>query len=695
MLGNGDGTFRQAGIYSGFSFGGIGDFDGDGLLDVAAVAWQGNYSYSNFVIFHGNGDGTLQQGNTYNAIPLPQSHANYEMVGEFLSSAVDLNGDGKLDLLAEDCVLTGNGDGTFNRIPRARSNLRLLDSYMADFNGDGNPDVLVEADNNDNPPYFAVFYGNGDGTFSSENALDSKNADWMMIGDFNNDGRLDLNPSILQVGISPAAVLSSTSINFAAEPIGSISPSQKVTLTSSGNAPLTIQLIEATGDFGETNNCPLNTAIPVGYSCSVSVTFTPTQFGLRIGTVTFQDNAANSPQTVSLSGVGISPTTTLLGSSSNPSAFGQTVTFKASVTSQSSGTPTGTVTFTNGSTAMCNGVTLSGGIATCTYSTLPVGSDIVTATYSGDSNFSGSSGSVSQTINKTIPTTTLTSSLNPSGLGQPVTFTAQITPQYGGQATGTVTFKDGSTPLGSTGVSGNAASLTTSGLALGTHSVNAIYSGDSNFTGSTSNTVTQVVQGPYGVVSPTTVNFGVVKVGQTSKQQIITLKNTGTAQLVVSDISISGYFALPVNKCAAGVKPGTHCNVYVTFTPHAAETETGTLTFRDNASNSPQTVSLTGVGTDVTATVTTLASSPNPSVQGQAVTFTAVVVPAPPGGETVSFMKGKTVVGTGTLSGGSAEFVTSTFKVGTTSLTAVYGGDSQFARSTSKVLKQVVKKASE
>jgi hypothetical protein len=244
-------------------------------------------------------------------------------------------------------------------------------------------------------------------------------------------------------------------------------------------------------------------------------------------------------------------------------------------------------------------------------------------------------------------------------------------------------------------VSGNAASLTTSGLALGTHSVNAIYSGDSNFTGSTSNTVTQVVQGPYGVVSPTTVNFGVVKVGQTSKQQIITLKNTGTAQLVVSDISISGYFALPVNKCAAGVKPGTHCNVYVTFTPHAAETETGTLTFRDNASNSPQTVSLTGVGTDVTATVTTLASSPNPSVQGQAVTFTAVVVPAPPGGETVSFMKGKTVVGTGTLSGGSAEFVTSTFKVGTTSLTAVYGGDSQFARSTSKVLKQVVKKASE
>src|SRR5208282_5224280 len=92
----------------------------------------------------------------------------------------------------------------------------------------------------------------------------------------------------------------------------------------------------------------------------------------------------------------------------------------------------------------------------------------------------------------------------------------------------------------------------------------------------------------------------------------------------------------------------------------------------------------------------TVSSSPNPSTYGQAVIFTAAVtsiVGAPPDGETVSFMKGKTVLGTGTLSGGSATFTTSTLKVGTTSVTAVCGGDSKFAGSTSKPVKQVVEKA--
>ncbi len=96
-----------------------------------------------------------------------------------------------------------------------------------------------------------------------------------------------------------------------------------------------------------------------------------------------------------------------------------------------------------------------------------------------------------------------------------------------------------------------------------------------------------------------------------------------------------------------------------------------------------------------TKTTTTLSSSPNPSTYGEPVTFTAVVTPAPPDGETVSFMKGKTVLGTGTLSGGSASFITSTLKVGTTSVTAVYGGDSDFEGSKSKPVKQVVEKAGE
>jgi uncharacterized repeat protein (TIGR03803 family) len=98
------------------------------------------------------------------------------------------------------------------------------------------------------------------------------------------------------------------------------------------------------------------------------------------------------------------------------------------------------------------------------------------------------------------------------------------------------------------------------------------------------------------------------------------------------------------------------------------------------------------------ATKTTLTSSPNPSVYGQVVTFTAAVVSnmglgVPPDGEIVSFMRGTTVLGTGSLSGGSASFTTSKLKVGTFLIKAVYGGDSNFGGSTSKAVSQVVTQA--
>lgn len=117
---------------------------------------------------------------------------------------------------------------------------------------------------------------------------------------------------------------------------------------------------------------------------------------------------------------------------------------------------------------------------------------------------------------------------------------------------------------------------------------------------------------------------------------------------------------------------------YVTVT-----TPSGTLT-----SNAPFLF-----GTALIATTTTLSSSPNPSTSGQAVTFTAVVsshAGAPPDGESVSFMKGTTVLGTGTLSGGAASYTTSALAVGTTSVKAVYGSDAYFKGSTSAVVRQVV-----
>jgi poly(3-hydroxybutyrate) depolymerase len=98
----------------------------------------------------------------------------------------------------------------------------------------------------------------------------------------------------------------------------------------------------------------------------------------------------------------------------------------------------------------------------------------------------------------------------------------------------------------------------------------------------------------------------------------------------------------------------------------------------------------------VTATKTVISSALNPSVYGQTVTFSAVVSSskgAPPDGETVSFLKGNTVLGTGTLSVGSASFTTSTLAGGTVALVAMYAGDSNFGSSRSATLKQVVSAA--
>jgi uncharacterized repeat protein (TIGR03803 family) len=106
--------------------------------------------------------------------------------------------------------------------------------------------------------------------------------------------------------------------------------------------------------------------------------------------------------------------------------------------------------------------------------------------------------------------------------------------------------------------------------------------------------------------------------------------------------------------------------------------------------NSGTVFKLTPSGT-ATATTATLTSSLNPSTYGAEVTFTAVVTPAPPDGETITFERGSTVLGTGTLSGGSASYNISTLPLGTSAVKAVYGSDGDFGASTSNTVEEVVK----
>jgi hypothetical protein len=187
-------------------------------------------------------------------------------------------------------------------------------------------------------------------------------------------------------------------------------------------------------------------------------------------------------------------TTTTLSSSLNPSAYGQTVVFTATVTSSAGAPPDGeTVTFKQGTTVLRT-KSLSGGTAIFSISTLAVGTKQVTAVYRGDSNLAGStSKDVNQVIKKARTTTTLASSMNPSKVGQSVTFTASVTPEFSGTPTGKVAFYDGTKKLGSVTLSGGAATFKTSKLTSGRHSITATYNGSTSFDGSSPALVTQTV----------------------------------------------------------------------------------------------------------------------------------------------------------------------------------------------------------
>ncbi len=228
---------------------------------------------------------------------------------------------------------------------------------------------------------------------------------------------------------------------------------------------------------------------------------------------------------------------TVLTSSLNPSRFGQAVTFTATVTA-SNGAPTGTVAFLDGTETIGSG-TLTNGSATYLTTALAAGSHAVTAVYGGSGNFGGSkSATVTQIVNQAVATLTVSSSQNPSRVGSPITFTANVSGS-GGTPTGTVTFKDGTTVLGTSPLNGGVSTFVTSALASGTHPITASYGGDSSYGSVASAPFNQVVNG--GLVTPTailTVNKTVAKVGDVITFQVAVSSPNGpvpTGSITVSD----------------------------------------------------------------------------------------------------------------------------------------------------------------
>jgi Bacterial Ig-like domain (group 3)/Cep192 domain 4 len=195
--------------------------------------------------------------------------------------------------------------------------------------------------------------------------------------------------------------------------------------------------------------------------------------------------------------------------------------------------------------------------------------------------------------------TTLVSSLNPSTVGQAVTFTATVKPASIGTPTGSVTFKDGTTTLGTSALSSGIAKFTTSTLPVGTHSITAVYGGDATFLSSTSAALSQVVNTGTGTpavtFTPTSLSFTQQLVGAKSAAKPVTLKNSGTGALTISSIVAVGNFS-QTNNCPASLASGLTCTISVSFTPSITGKVLGEVTVTDNAPGTTQEIGLSGNG---------------------------------------------------------------------------------------------------
>jgi len=386
-----------------------------------------------------------------------------------------------------------------------------------------------------------------------------------------------------------------------------------------------------------------------------------------------------------------------LGSLSNPSVFGQSgVLFTATVASES-GTPrNGTVQFTTNGANFGAAVPLTSGSANSAAlpKYLASGSYTVTAVYSGDTNFITSTSTLTQTVSQAGSAVTVASSSSPSLFGQSgVTFTATVASESGTPRYGTVQFTTNGVNFGGavTLASDSATSVALPKyLPTGSYLVTAVYSGDTNFSTSTSATITQTVNQAGSAVaiassSPTSVY------GQSVVTIVATVSNSwggtpraGTVQFTTNGMNYGGSVILTGGMASVALPKYLPAGSYAVTAVYSGDTNFGTST----SPTITQTVNQASSALAVT-------SSANPSIYGQnAVTIMATVTSASgtPRHGTVQFSTNGVPFGAPvTIATGSASVALSKYlPAGGYAVTAAYSGDANFSMSTSGSLMQTV-----
>ncbi len=260
--------------------------------------------------------------------------------------------------------------------------------------------------------------------------------------------------------------------------------------------------MDLTGNFtlgasaqGGPLDCAAQMTLAAGATCVAQVVYAPLAVGNDAGNLTIASNATSGSTAIQLAGVAAQDTSsTTLAVSPALANVGQTVTLTATVARQygSSVAPTGTVTFTSGSTTLGSMTMGTDGTAVLTVSNLAAGVYSIYATYSGDANYVGSSSYVqSLTVSATpVPVVTVASSVSSLAQGASVTLSATVTP-YAGTVTpsGPVTFENGSMVLGTATLdaSGKASLTTTALLPPVMDTIYAAYGGDATYIAALSN----------------------------------------------------------------------------------------------------------------------------------------------------------------------------------------------------------------
>jgi N-acetylneuraminic acid mutarotase len=437
----------------------------------------------------------------------------------------------------------------------------------------------------------------------------------------------DLNDDLWMLSasdVTPVVSLSTTSLSFGSVQVNTASASQSATLTNTGNEALSISGIAVTGKYASsfdlTNTC--GSTLAAGASCTIHEHFAPTVEGPLTATLTINDNASRSSQSIALSGTGLAPEVSL---SATSLSFGL-VPVNTAGASQSV-----TLTNTGNEGLLFSSISVSGASSMYQF-----------ANNCGSSLAAGASctihGHFAPTILGDCPATI---TIKDNAASSPQSILLSGTGEGPGVALSAATLSFGSVDAGSSSASqlvtlrnsGDDTLYITSIHVTGADASSYIFANNCGFlapgdkctihghfsptqsgvlTAAAVTITDNAIGSPQGIalrgtgvsapgasLSATSLSFGTVKVGTGSASQSVTLTNNGNEGLSITSIGVTGADASSfvfANSCGSSLAAGNACTIHGHFAPAATGPLTATITITDTATGSPQHIALSGTG---------------------------------------------------------------------------------------------------